>query len=456
MASLLTRPLRSTWRRPLRSFSFSVSSPNHRLSPGNFENSQWQRDGDNSDFEHKMNIQWSSTWYLAAAGFCAFSSSSLVEPCSCSTLEDDENENVQAHHTSSKIPRVVFVLGGPGSGKGTQCARIVENYGFTHLSAGDLLRAEINSGSQYGAMIQNTIKEGKIVPSEVTVGLLQKAMQESGNDKFLIDGFPRNEENRAAFESVTGIEPEFVLFFDCTEEEMERRLMNRNQGRVDDNIDTIRKRFKVFVESSLPVVQQYERRGKLCKIDATREIEDVFRSVQPLFVPFVEEDLLLLTEKLLQSIDNGDYGVYKQLCDPALTAFEPEAQGHLVEGLAFHKFYFDIKKRFPSSSTTHSRISSPKITLVGEDVALATYTRLCQSTGVDGIPFVEAFNETRVWQRKRDNAGIPVWKNVHFHRSKSPLHRSYRKSKKDHCNSKKDHKSKKDHLHTAKDAKHEI
>lgn len=120
-------------------------------------------------------------------------------------------------------------------------------------------------------MIQNMIKEGKIVPSEVTIKLLQKAMLESGNDKFLIDGFPRNEENRAAFELVvsflfylvlkilltyiyyyinnslnlgrllliaanvlvlqTQIEPEFVLFFDCSEEEMEKRLLGRNQVR---------------------------------------------------------------------------------------------------------------------------------------------------------------------------------------------------------------------------------
>ncbi|THG07805.1 hypothetical protein TEA_014436 [Camellia sinensis var. sinensis] len=78
-------------------------------------------------------------------------------------------------------------------------------------------------------MIQNMIKEGKIVPSEVTIKLLQRAMQENANDKFLIDGFPRNEENRAAFESVTGIVPEFVLFFDCSEEEMEKRLLGRNQ-----------------------------------------------------------------------------------------------------------------------------------------------------------------------------------------------------------------------------------
>ncbi|KAJ1689278.1 hypothetical protein LUZ63_013433 [Rhynchospora breviuscula] len=191
----------------------------------------------------------------------------------------DISENLLGH----KKVTVVFVLGGPGSGKGTQCANIVEHYGFTHLSAGDLLRAEIKSGSENGTMIQNMIKEGKIVPSEVTIKLLQTAILESGNDKFLIDGFPRNEENRAAFERVTGIVPEFVLFFDCSEEEMERRLLGRNQGRVDDNIETIKKRFKVFVESSLPVVEHYESLGKVKRIDAAKPIPEVFEDIKVIF-----------------------------------------------------------------------------------------------------------------------------------------------------------------------------
>ncbi|EPS71902.1 hypothetical protein M569_02858 [Genlisea aurea] len=185
--------------------------------------------------------------------------------------------------TNNKKFIVVFVLGGPGSGKGTQCAKIVEHFGYTHLSAGDLLRAEINSGSENGTMIQSMIKEGKIVPSEVTVKLLQRAMNESGNDKFLIDGFPRNEENRAAFEAVTGIVPEFVLFFDCSEEEMERRLLNRNQGREDDNIETIRKRFRVYMESSLPVIEYYNLKGKVQKINAAQPVEEVFESVKGVF-----------------------------------------------------------------------------------------------------------------------------------------------------------------------------
>jgi UMP-CMP kinase len=131
--------------------------------------------------------------------------------------------------TSKKKARVVYVLGGPGSGKGTQCQKIVDKYGFVHLSAGDLLRAEIQSGSEHGEMIQSMIQQGKIVPSEVTVRLLVKAMEESSSDKFLIDGFPRNEENRMVFENLTGITPEFILFFDCPEDEMERRVLGRNQ-----------------------------------------------------------------------------------------------------------------------------------------------------------------------------------------------------------------------------------
>jgi UMP-CMP kinase len=104
-----------------------------------------------------------------------------------------------------KKSTVVFVLGGPGSGKGTQCANVVKHFSYTHFSAGDLLRAEIKSGSEFGAMIQSMIAEGRIVPSEITVKLLCKAMEESGNDKFLIDGFPRNEENRNVFENVVRV-----------------------------------------------------------------------------------------------------------------------------------------------------------------------------------------------------------------------------------------------------------
>ncbi|KDD72671.1 adenylate kinase [Helicosporidium sp. ATCC 50920] len=179
--------------------------------------------------------------------------------------------------------RVVFVLGGPGSGKGTQSSRLVEEFGVVHLSAGDLLRAHMLSGSEEGKMVADMIAAGQIVPSRVTVDLLQRAMSASGARIFLIDGFPRNDENRAAFEKQTGIHPDFVLFFDCPEDVMERRLLGRNEGRTDDNIETIRKRFRVFLEQSLPVIQHYDGQSKVRKICADREPEDVYAEVRQLF-----------------------------------------------------------------------------------------------------------------------------------------------------------------------------
>ncbi|KAH9553214.1 hypothetical protein CY35_09G107100 [Sphagnum magellanicum] len=206
---------------------------------------------------------------------------------------------------SNNNPRVIFVLGGPGSGKGTQCARIVRDYGFEHLSAGDLLRAEINSGSGNGTMIQKMIEDGKIVPSEVTVRLLQKAMEKSKSDKFLIDGFPRSDENRAVFERVTGIVPDFILFFDVPMDEMERRILGRNQGRVDDNIETLKKRLKVFVESSLPVVKYYDAMGKVHKVNATTSVDDVFETIRPLFKRYEQKDS---TVELVQGVTHKSDG----------------------------------------------------------------------------------------------------------------------------------------------------
>lgn len=176
--------------------------------------------------------------------------------------------------------RVVYVLGGPGSGKSTQCSKISSEFGFSHLSAGDLLQKEVESGSEEGKMIRDLKKEGKLVPSEIVVKLLQQAMRRSESKKFLIDGFPRNEENLAAAENIMKIEPDAILFFDCSEQEAIRRLLSRNQGRADDNAETIRNRLKVYSESTVPVINYYNSKGKVRKIDAERPIEEVYQSVK--------------------------------------------------------------------------------------------------------------------------------------------------------------------------------
>ncbi|CAH0049469.1 unnamed protein product, partial [Clonostachys solani] len=185
---------------------------------------------------------------------------------------------------------VVFVLGGPGAGKGTQCAKLVSGHGFSHLSAGDLLRAEQQrEGSQYGDLIREYIKDGKIVPSEVTINLLRNAMRdilaEAGKTtgRFLIDGFPRKMDQAHSFEEIV-CPAKLVLFFDCPENVMEERLLERGKtsGRSDDNAESIRKRFKTFVETSMPVIDYYEKESKVVKIDATQSPDAVYAKTEEL------------------------------------------------------------------------------------------------------------------------------------------------------------------------------
>ncbi|KAK0537679.1 bifunctional uridylate/adenylate kinase [Tilletia horrida] len=186
----------------------------------------------------------------------------------------------------SKIT-VIFVLGGPGSGKGTQCANLVKDYGFTHLSAGDLLRAEQErAGSEYGDLIRDCIKEGKIVPSHVTIALLANAMSDAlakseSNTRFLVDGFPRQLDQAELFDKDI-CENRFVLFLNCSEEIMLERILDRGKtsGRADDNIESIKKRFRTFVETSMPVVDKYRKENKVVEVDSIQSKEEVYAEIK--------------------------------------------------------------------------------------------------------------------------------------------------------------------------------
>jgi len=174
---------------------------------------------------------------------------------------------------------VYFVMGGPGSGKGTQCARLVERFGMVHLSAGDLLREEVASGSALGREISAIIDQGQIVKSETTVALLRSAMAGRAGP-FLIDGFPRSLSNLEAFEAEMG-PATFMLFLEVSETEMEARLLKRglSSGRSDDNRETITKRFRTFVHDSMPVVEAMRVRDSLRIVDAGTTEEEVFARV---------------------------------------------------------------------------------------------------------------------------------------------------------------------------------
>jgi len=187
---------------------------------------------------------------------------------------------------------VVFVLGGPGSGKGTQCEKLVKDFGFVHLSAGDLLREEQQRpGSQFGELIQNIMKEGKIVPSEITITLLEKAMIENDSDRFIIDGFPRQLDQASAFEKEV-VESTFVIYFECSEEVMLKRLLKRGEtsGRIDDNTETIKKRFKTFLESSYPVVEYFRTLDKVHTIPCEDSADEVYAKVKPIFTELLKEN----------------------------------------------------------------------------------------------------------------------------------------------------------------------
>jgi adenylate kinase (isozyme 1 subfamily) len=200
--------------------------------------------------------------------------------------EEDKKEKETGTEAGEVEPQVsedvqiVFVLGGPGSGKGTQCDLIKEKYGFGHFSAGDLLRAEVESGSEVGKSVEATMKEGKLVSSAVTIQLLKKAIANSDKKQILVDGFPRALDQAQEFEDKV-IPCKLVLFFDCPQKVLQKRLMKRakTSGRADDNAETIKKRFDTFNNTSMPVITHYEKANKVARVSAASAPKDIFVKV---------------------------------------------------------------------------------------------------------------------------------------------------------------------------------
>ncbi|XP_076296510.1 calcium/calmodulin-dependent protein kinase II isoform X22 [Lasioglossum baleicum] len=124
------------------------------------------------------------------------------------------------------------------------------------------------------------------------------------------------------------------------------------------------------------------------------------------------QEIIKMTEQLIESINIGDFEAYTKICDPHLTAFEPEALGNLVEGMDFHKFYFDNAVLGKNCKAVNTTILNPHVHLLGEDAACIAYVRLTQYMDKQGVAHTQQSEESRVWH-KRDNK----WQNVHFHRS---------------------------------------
>ena len=199
----------------------------------------------------------------------------------------------------------LVLLGPPGAGKGTLAARLVEAFGFVHLSTGDILREEVKKGSELGKLAQGYMERGELVPDEVILGMVRERV-DGKSDGFLFDGFPRTIAQAEGLEEILPVH--MAIYLELPEEEVVRRLSARRvckqcganynlitqppkvpgvcdrcggelYQRPDDNEEVIRNRFRVYTEQSAPLIDYYERKGILVRVDASLPPEEVFRRV---------------------------------------------------------------------------------------------------------------------------------------------------------------------------------
>ncbi|KAM3720150.1 UMP-CMP kinase [Dirofilaria immitis] len=220
-----------------------------------------------------------------------------------------------------ELPKVVFILGPPGCGKGTQCMKLEKNFGLKHLSAGELLRAERKrEDSKFGQLIESHIRNGTIVPVEITCKLLENSFKNSFrrsrfgckiyhenhmanlipkqrmnamNDSplakvFLIDGFPRNQNNVEGWERIMISKAKvlFVLCLDCPDDICVKRCLSRNEGRSDDNEESLRKRIKTYHTQTIPIIEHYKVQNLVRQVSAMAPEEEVYKEVEKIFKNF--------------------------------------------------------------------------------------------------------------------------------------------------------------------------
>lgn len=182
----------------------------------------------------------------------------------------------------------IVLLGAPGSGKGTQAENIVRQYQITHISTGDLLRAEVAAGSELGKQAKVIMDAGGLVSDDIVLGMIEERMNKPDMAKgFLLDGFPRTLAQAEALDAVLGRlgQPlEAVLFFDVDYGEIMSRLLARK--RADDNEDTIRHRLKVYEEQTAPLIQYYNGQGKLRDVKGTGSVDEIFGRIRAELDPY--------------------------------------------------------------------------------------------------------------------------------------------------------------------------
>ncbi len=178
----------------------------------------------------------------------------------------------------------LLVLGPQGAGKGTQAARISEEYGIPHVSTGDMFRA-LDTSTELGRRVKEIMDAGTLVPDEITVAMIEKRLSQSDAEGgFVLDGFPRNLAQSEALDAMLegiGRGLDAILFFDVPDEVgMERALRRAEiEGRSDDTPEAIAKRLAVYHEQTEPIVEHYRATGKLVPLHADRSIDEVWAEI---------------------------------------------------------------------------------------------------------------------------------------------------------------------------------
>ena len=181
-------------------------------------------------------------------------------------------------------PQVLLIIGGPGAGKGTICKYLIDDFNFiSTFSTGDLLRNIVKEKKVEGwEKLDSDMKEGKLISSERVLFYLKDAIVKSDKKIILVDGYPRNKENIDTWDKIMPeiVDIKAVLFFDCSEELMKKRIYGRKDGRSDDNEETINKRINIFEKETKPLLPIFSKKGILIRIDCNKKMEDIYEDVK--------------------------------------------------------------------------------------------------------------------------------------------------------------------------------
>ena len=180
----------------------------------------------------------------------------------------------------------IVIFGAPGSGKGTQSDKMIEKYGFGHISTGDVLRSEIKNGTELGKTAKEYIDKGQLIPDELMVSILASVYDGFGKEHagVIFDGFPRTIPQAEALKqmlSERGHSIAAMVELDVPEDELMKRLLLRGQlsGRSDDNAETIKKRLDVYHNQTQPLIDWYEGEGIHYHIDGLGELDRIFGDI---------------------------------------------------------------------------------------------------------------------------------------------------------------------------------